>query len=73
MVSVNVQYHKVGDLLLESGEVLPETIIAYETWGSLNASGDNAILILHALTGDSHVACGANRPATLANHPPGHE
>lgn len=71
MVPVNVQYHKVGDLLLASGEVLPETTIAYETWGSLNTNGDNAILILHALTGDSHVTCGANRPATLANYSPG--
>ena len=30
--------------------------IAYETWGSLNAARSNAVLVLHALTGDSHVA-----------------
>jgi homoserine O-acetyltransferase len=30
--------------------------IAYETWGTLNASRSNAVLVLHALTGDSHVA-----------------
>ncbi len=29
--------------------------IAYETFGTLNAAGDNAVLVLHALTGDSHV------------------
>ena len=29
--------------------------IAYETWGQLNAARDNAVLVLHALTGDSHV------------------
>ncbi|MEU7531442.1 homoserine O-acetyltransferase [Saccharothrix sp. NPDC042600] len=30
--------------------------IAYETWGALNADRSNAVLVLHALTGDSHVA-----------------
>ena len=29
--------------------------IAYETWGELSVARDNAILVLHALTGDSHV------------------
>ena len=29
--------------------------MAYETWGELNAQRDNAVLVLHALTGDSHV------------------
>jgi homoserine O-acetyltransferase/O-succinyltransferase len=42
-------------LRLESGAVLPEVTIAYETWGTLSPSGDNAVLVEHALTGDSHV------------------
>lgn len=45
----------VGDLDLERGGVLPGVCVAYETWGSLNAAADNAVLIEHALTGDSHV------------------
>ncbi|WP_114908142.1 homoserine O-acetyltransferase MetX [Ornithinimicrobium murale] len=45
----------VGDLLLESGENLPGVRMAYETWGRLNEARDNAVLVLHALTGDSHV------------------
>jgi homoserine O-acetyltransferase len=36
--------------------VLPGVRIAYETWGELNADASNAVLVLHALTGDSHVA-----------------
>lgn len=39
---------------LESGEVLSELTVAYETWGELNESRANAVLVSHALTGDSH-------------------
>jgi homoserine O-acetyltransferase len=35
--------------------VLPAVRVAYETWGELSPRGDNAVLVLHALTGDSHV------------------
>ena len=30
--------------------------LAYETWGEPNAARSNAVLVLHALTGDSHAA-----------------
>ncbi|WP_406288953.1 homoserine O-acetyltransferase [Embleya sp. NBC_00896] len=43
-------------LWTESGEVLPEVRVGYETWGRLAPDRSNAVLILHALTGDSHVA-----------------
>ncbi len=43
-------------LTLEGGGRLPEVTVAYETWGTRNVAGDNAVLVLHALTGDSHVA-----------------
>ena len=48
-------FANIGDLELESGEVLPTVTIAYQTWGTLNAAGDNAILVNHALTGWSDV------------------
>ncbi|MDR2755490.1 MAG: homoserine O-acetyltransferase [Planctomycetaceae bacterium] len=43
-------------LVLEHGDILPEVKIAYETYGTLNSKKDNAILLCHALSGDSHVA-----------------
>lgn len=43
-------------LPLESGGALPGVQLAYETWGRPAADGSNAVLVLHALTGDSHVA-----------------
>ncbi|GAA1905314.1 homoserine O-acetyltransferase MetX [Lapillicoccus jejuensis] len=45
----------VGDVPLERGGVVPEVVVAYETWGTLDADGGNAVLVEHALTGDSHV------------------
>jgi homoserine O-acetyltransferase len=43
-------------LSLERGGCLPSVTVAYETYGTLNARRDNAVLICHALSGDSHVA-----------------
>ena len=48
------QYITLGPLTLESGFQLPEVTVAYETYGSF--TGSNAVLVQHALTGDSHVA-----------------
>lgn len=45
----------VGTLALERGGELPDVRLAYETWGQLAPDGGNAVLIEHALTGDSHV------------------
>ncbi|MGW1094459.1 homoserine O-acetyltransferase MetX [Streptomyces sp. NPDC002455] len=41
---------------LESGATLPGVRLAYETWGRRAPDGSNAVLVLHALTGDSHAA-----------------
>ena len=47
---------------LEGGGLLTGAELAYETWGTLNADRSNAVLVCHALTGDSHVA-GESGPA----------
>jgi homoserine O-acetyltransferase/O-succinyltransferase len=49
------QFADLGPFALESGGRLPAVRLAYETWGELAPDGSNAVLVLHALTGDSHV------------------
>ncbi|WP_373314234.1 homoserine O-acetyltransferase MetX [Sediminihabitans luteus] len=49
------EFVDVGTFDLEGGARLPDVRVAYETWGTLDADGGNAVLLLHALTGDSHV------------------
>lgn len=44
------------ELVLASGQKLGPVTLAYETYGRLNQKKDNAILILHALSGDAHAA-----------------
>ena len=45
-----------GPIDLELGGQLPEIRCAFETWGSLNQDGSNAVLVCHAISGDSHAA-----------------
>ncbi|MDG2029063.1 MAG: homoserine O-acetyltransferase [Acidimicrobiales bacterium] len=49
---------------LEGGGRIDEVVLAYESWGSLNAGASNAVLVCHALTGDSHAhgAIGPGHP-----------
>ncbi len=48
------------DLELEAGGKLSSAVIAYESWGELNPAKSNAVLVLHALTGDSHTVGAAS-------------
>ena len=43
-------------LRLACGKTLADVDVAYETYGELNATASNAVLVCHALSGDAHVA-----------------
>src|SRR5829696_8926932 len=51
-------HHRIGHFEPELGGSLREVTLAYETWGELDDAADNAVLLVHALTGDSHAAGG---------------
>lgn len=47
----------VGDpLVLDNGTELAPVEVVYETYGSLDPAGANAVVLCHALTGDAHAA-----------------
>lgn len=48
------EFIDLGPQKLELGGRLPNVRLAYETWGELNDDQSNAVLLCHALTGDSH-------------------
>jgi homoserine O-acetyltransferase len=50
------QFVTLEGLKLEAGGGLESVTVAYETWGTLAPDASNAVLVLHALTGDSHAA-----------------
>jgi homoserine O-acetyltransferase/O-succinyltransferase len=52
------RFRHIGSFEPELGGFLKEVTLAYETWGELDEAGENAILVVHALTGDSHCSGG---------------
>ena len=56
----------IGSLTLENGEVLDDVSIAVQRWGELSPERDNVVVVLHALTGDSHITgpAGPAKPAS---------
>ncbi len=48
--------HPPNEMLFECGQKMGPLTLAYETYGELNKDKTNAVLVLHALTGDSHAA-----------------
>jgi len=56
IVPENLNIIKKDALVLDCGSSLTELNIRYETYGTLNKDKSNAVLILHALSGDAHVA-----------------
>ena len=58
------RFANIGRFAAETGAELPHARISYETYGELNEAKDNALLVIHALTGDSHLIgkAGAGHP-----------
>ena len=58
------QFCDVGAVDLQLGGRLDQVRVAYQTWGAPNRDSSNAVLVLHALTGDAHVvgAAGPGQP-----------
>jgi homoserine O-acetyltransferase len=54
--AVEDRFYTIRDLRLANGEVMPEAVIAYETYGTLAADGRNAVLLTHGFTGSHHFA-----------------
>jgi homoserine O-acetyltransferase len=53
---VEVKIFSTGNFRLQSGEVLPELKLVYETYGTLAPDGRNAILVEHGYTSSQHAA-----------------
>ncbi|GGN91092.1 MULTISPECIES: homoserine O-acetyltransferase MetX [Haloarcula] len=53
-MTVESQTVSIGEFEFQCGETIPDLELAYETYGDF--TGDNAVLVCHALTGSAHVA-----------------
>jgi homoserine O-acetyltransferase len=61
LTDIESKLFSAKDFRLENGQTLPVLELAYETYGSLNAKADNAVLVVHGYT-SSHHAAGKNAP-----------
>ncbi|KAF9463128.1 Alpha/Beta hydrolase protein [Collybia nuda] len=52
---IDQSIHTIPSFTLECGRTLKEVPIAYKTWGTLNTTGDNVMIICHAFTGSADV------------------
>jgi homoserine O-acetyltransferase/O-succinyltransferase len=59
LTDIESKIFSARDFRLENGQTLPRLELAYETYGSLNAKADNAVLVVHGYT-SSHHAAGKN-------------
>ncbi len=50
-----IGYVHIGSLITEGGAVIDDVCIAIQRWGELSPTRDNVVVVLHALTGDSHI------------------
>jgi homoserine O-acetyltransferase len=55
-IVVPLDFNYAHPFTFKSGQIISELTLRYETYGSLNATRDNAILVCHALSGDHHCA-----------------
>ena len=56
----------IGSLTTENGAVIDDVCIAIQRWGKLSPARDNVVVVLHALTGDSHITGPARTRASHA-------
>ncbi|MFC7689689.1 hypothetical protein ACFQY5_08730 [Paeniroseomonas aquatica] len=71
--AVESRFAELGSLTLQSGATLPEARLAYETYGTLNAAGTNAVLVTHGYTSSHHAAgryAPGRAPAGVAENAP---
>src|SRR5579863_2150072 len=55
-MTVETHTAQFDSISLENGTSLSQVCVAYQTYGALDAAKSNAILVLHAFTGDAHAA-----------------
>lgn len=68
MKNIQTKFFEYDELKLACGKTFGPVTLAYETYGELSATGDNAILVFHALTGSQHLAGFNPEVPTVGKH-----